>query len=135
MRLLITSRCQLGSGLQGATQLHLASLTEEDAVTLLCNEAGAQAPSVEQAVTLAGVCGRNALALTIIGGFIACQRVTAEVGIGSIARCDARCGKMHAPACVLMACLDTNHLSSGHCAAEISLQCAPRYRRYLVLEA
>ena len=80
VRLLVTSRCQLGCGLNGASQLHLASLTQDDAVALLRFEAGEQAVTMEQASSLASVCGCNALALTIIGGFIACERVTAEVG-------------------------------------------------------
>ena len=60
-------------------QLHLASLTEDNAAALLRFEAGGRAVTMEQATRLAGICGCNALALTIIGGFIACQRVTAQV--------------------------------------------------------
>ena len=79
VRLLTTSRCELGGGLNGALQLHLDSLTQRDAVALLQFEAGEQAVTAAQAMILADICGCNALALTIVGGFIACQRVTAEV--------------------------------------------------------
>jgi hypothetical protein len=79
VKLLVTSRCQLGGGLKGALQLHLTSLAQGDAVELLRHEAGAQAVTKEQAMSLADACACNALVLTIIGGFIACRRVTAEV--------------------------------------------------------
>ena len=94
VRLLVTSRCQLGGGITGARQVHLAKLAEQDAITLLRFEAGEQPLTDEQATRLAGVCGCNALALTIIGGFIACQRVTAQVRFARYrnqARCMCRC--------------------------------------------
>ena len=75
----MTSRCHIGGGLQGAVQLHLAKLTQHDAAALLRFEAGEQEVAAEQAAKLAEVCGCNALALTIIGGFIACQRITVQV--------------------------------------------------------
>ena len=75
---LITSRCQLGCGLQGAEQLWVSSLLPEHAANLLRQEAGAARPALPQAETLAHICNYNALALTIIGGFIASQAVTAE---------------------------------------------------------
>ena len=76
---LVTSRCHLGGGLQGAKHLHLSSLSPEHAAELLRNGAGAECLLPAQASTLARICGNNALALTIIGGFIACHAVTAEV--------------------------------------------------------
>ena len=79
VRVLVTSRCQLGGGLQSARHLHLTSLSPKHAVDLLCRWAGADQVAPPQAEKLAGICGNNALALTIIGGFIASQVVTAEV--------------------------------------------------------
>ena len=86
VRLLVTSRCSLGGGLDGVPQLHLVSLSQQDASALLRFAAGDQPVTDEQATSLAGVCGCNTLALTIIGGFIACQRVSAEVGCEMLKR-------------------------------------------------
>ena len=77
--LLVTSRRQLGTGLQLAKHLCLSSLSPEDAADLLRQEAGAERVTPPQAQKLAHVCGNNALAVTTIGGFIACQAVTPEV--------------------------------------------------------
>ena len=79
VKVLITSRCQLGCGLQGAEQLHLHSLQPEHAAGLLRQEAGATRATEPQAETLARICNHNALALTLIGGFIGSHAVTAEV--------------------------------------------------------
>ena len=79
VRLLVTSRCQLGCGLQGAEQLQLSSLSPEHAADLLRREAGETRATPDQAKQLAHICGCNALALMIIGGFIASQAVKAEV--------------------------------------------------------
>jgi hypothetical protein len=79
IRVLVTSRCHLGDGLQAAEHLPLGSLPPEHAGYLLRQEAGADRVTPSQAQTLAGICGNNALALTIIGGFIACQHVSADV--------------------------------------------------------
>lgn len=79
VRVLVTSRCQLGCGLQRAEQLQLGSLPSQHAVDLLRQEAGEARLMPEHAHTLAHICGNNALALTIIGGFIASQKVTALV--------------------------------------------------------
>ncbi len=79
VRVLVTSRCQLGCGLQGAEQLRLSSLSPEHAADLLRQEAGSDRLPPPQGKTLAHICGYNALALKIIGGFIASQAVTAEV--------------------------------------------------------
>ena len=81
-KVLITSRCQLGCGLQGAEQLHLDSLLPQHAANLLRREAGAARATGLQAEKLAHICNSNALALTIIGGFIASHAVTAEVRTG-----------------------------------------------------
>ena len=79
VRVLVTSRCQLGGGLQGAEQLHLSSLSPQHATELLRHEAGTGRVTISQAQALAVICGSNALALTIIGGLIASHAVTAEV--------------------------------------------------------
>ena len=79
VRVLVTSRCQLGGGLPRAEQLHLSSLSEHDAIELLRQRAGRDRLTPPQAQKLASICGNNALALTLIGGFIASQAVTAEV--------------------------------------------------------
>ena len=79
IRFLVTSRCQLDGGLHGTKHISIGSLSPEYAVDLLRQEAGEKLVMPEQAETLAHICGKNALALTIIGGFIACQAVTAEV--------------------------------------------------------
>ena len=78
-KVLVTSRCQLGCGLQGAEQLHLDSLQPEHAADLLRRQAGATRATKQQAEKLAHICNHNALALTIIGGFIASHAVTAQV--------------------------------------------------------
>ena len=79
VRVLVTSRCQLSCGLQGAKQLRLSSLLPVDAAELLRRLAGAGPVTPPQLQRLACICAQNALALTIIGGFINSQVVTAEV--------------------------------------------------------
>ena len=76
---IVTSRCSLGCGLGGAEQLNLSSLAPGHAADLLQHEATAKRITPEQAKKLARICGHNALALMIIGGFIASETVTAEV--------------------------------------------------------
>ena len=78
VKVLVTSRCQLSCGLQGAVQLDLRSLLPEHAADLLRRLAGAGRVTPPQLQRLAGLCAQNALALTIIGGFINSQVVTAE---------------------------------------------------------
>ena len=80
------SRCELEAGLAkprkdavARDQLELRSLAMDSAIELVRREAGDIQVSRQQAEQLAGVCGCNALALTIIGGFIACERVTPDV--------------------------------------------------------
>ncbi len=60
-------------------QLRLSSLLPEHAADLLCREAGAARATPLQLQQLACICGHNALALRIIGGFINSQLVTAQV--------------------------------------------------------
>ncbi len=79
IRFIVTSRCQLGGGIHGAKHFHIRSLSPGCAADLLRSEAGEDLVMPEQADTLAHICGNNALALTIIGGFVACHAVTAEV--------------------------------------------------------
>ena len=78
VRVLVTSRCTLDVGLQGARQHELSSLPPEAAAELLRQEAGPDQVTQPQAEELAMVCGHNALALKIIGGFIASCKVTAQ---------------------------------------------------------
>ena len=79
VRVLITSRCKLGFGLQGAQQLNLRGLPLQHAEDLLLCEATAARATPLQAQELAHICGCNALALKIIGGFIASHVINAEV--------------------------------------------------------
>ena len=81
IRVIITSRQVLSLGLQRAKQLTLSSLPPQDAAKLLRQEAGSDQVTQPQAEELADTCGCNALALTIIGGFIASSRVKAEVRV------------------------------------------------------
>lgn len=81
VRVLVTSRCALECGLKGAAQLRLECLTPDSAAELLHQQAGAHRATQAQAKKLAAICGHNALALTIVGGFIASQAITAEVGL------------------------------------------------------
>ena len=78
-KVLITSQCRLGGGLQSAEQLELRSLLPEHAADLLRQAAGAALAGVPQAKRLAFTCNHNALALTVIGGFIKSLVVTTEV--------------------------------------------------------
>ena len=73
-------------------QLELGCLAMDSAIELLQREAGDIDISEEQAEQLADVCGCNALALIIIGGFIACEHVTAEV-------CPPCTGTLNCPEC------------------------------------
>ena len=79
VRFLITSRCELGGGMQRAEHLHLVSLPGKHAAELLRQEAGPERVTPLQAQKLASICGNNALALTLISGIIASQAITAEV--------------------------------------------------------
>ena len=78
VQILMTSRSQLGCGLQGAERLHLRSLTPEHAAALLRIEAGVTPP---QARKLASICGCNALAMRVLGGAVARRAFHAEVRI------------------------------------------------------
>ncbi|KAK9807549.1 hypothetical protein WJX72_002254 [[Myrmecia] bisecta] len=73
VRLLLTCRCTPDMSLLGLPDvppLELDSLSPEPAVRLLTSLAGEGSLSQDQAESLSTACGRNALALTIIAGFI-----------------------------------------------------------------
>ena len=85
---LVTSRCrlevdepnpeQMKAGILGH-QRQLGTLAMASAVELLQAHVGGVAVNTDQAKQLADTCACNALALTIVGGFIASKRVTPDV--------------------------------------------------------
>jgi hypothetical protein len=77
--LMVTSRRSVNARLQGLLKLELLSLVEPDAMQLLKSYAGDAAITEEQARELAAICGRNALAITIIAAFLNNTVVTPEV--------------------------------------------------------
>ena len=89
---LVTSRCrleadesnpeQMKAGILG-NQRQLGTLAMASAVQLVKAHAGGICATDGQAKQLADMCARNALALTIVGGFIACERVTPDVRFAS----------------------------------------------------
>ena len=82
--LLLTSRCPLdtSSFSRVPQQVHLEPLGAEDAAALLRLESGDAAPADEQAQGLVRACGRNALAMSLLGGLLCCQRTSAGVSLG-----------------------------------------------------
>jgi hypothetical protein len=79
--LIVNSRMALGAGLDGAAPMALESLKPEAAEKLLLQLSG---PSTEwrdgEATRLvAEVCGCNALAVTVLAGFLAHKRCTPQV--------------------------------------------------------
>jgi hypothetical protein len=67
----------LGGGLGGADQIHLAALPTADAQELLRTHGGPELDWEDgQAAQLAEMCGRNALAITLVGGLLAARRCT-----------------------------------------------------------
>jgi hypothetical protein len=80
MRLVVNSRMDLGGGLGGGDQIHLGALPAADAQQLLLLHGGKEAQWEKgQAAQLAGLCGGNPLALTLVGGLIAARRCTPKV--------------------------------------------------------
>ena len=87
VKALLTSRCEImeGNNLITKAQRELGSLSPCDATKLLRREAGGVPLSKEQAEQLVKLCACNALALTIIAGFLACRRVTPDVRCCAVA--------------------------------------------------
>jgi hypothetical protein len=80
VRLVVNSRMDLGGGLGGADQIHLAALPADDAQQLLRMHGGPEVNWEDgQAAQLVEMCGCNALAVTLVGGLLAARRCTPKV--------------------------------------------------------
>jgi hypothetical protein len=77
VRMVVSSRVDLGGGLEGADQIHLAPLSVADAEQLLLMHSGqgVQWREGEAAHLAEGVCGRHPYALTLVGGLLAARRL------------------------------------------------------------
>jgi hypothetical protein len=80
VRLVVSSRMDLGGGLGGADQIHLEPLPAADAQQLLLMHGGQEVEWEDgHAAQLVEMCGGNALALTLVGGLLAARRCTPKV--------------------------------------------------------
>lgn len=80
VRMVICSRKCLGWGLNGAPHVRVAALPEEAARQLLVNLSGESTHwYMGQAATMVAICGCNALAVSLIAGFLRSGRCTPEV--------------------------------------------------------
>ena len=79
VRVLVTSRSQLGGRVLCADQIHLGGLPAQHAAELVRQQAGPRRVTPSQAQELASVCDCNALSLKVVGGLIVRQAVAAQV--------------------------------------------------------
>ena len=77
--LLVSSRCSLSAGLQGAKQLHWQPPAQELAEALLRQRAGDDFGAGHVLDLIEDLCQRNSLHLHVIGGLLNSRAVVAEV--------------------------------------------------------
>jgi hypothetical protein len=90
--LIVNSRTKFEAGLDGTTPIELQPLQRAVAKKLLRQLSGTAVWGPGEATQLAGICGCNALAVTLMAGFIGNKRCTPRVRHWLIGRPRARSG-------------------------------------------